>query len=72
MGGKGHERGHMCRFLAIIYYKCHFDGDLIVKSGKKAIPREQPNQNKKMKIPDPVWLSLFMRDNENCNISHAS
>ena len=37
--------------------------------GKKSIPREQPNQNKKMKIA--VLLSLFMRDNEKCNISHA-
>ena len=24
-----------------------------------------------MKIADPVLLSLFMRDNERCNISHA-
>ena len=41
------------------------------KSGEKSIPREQPNQNKDMKIADPVLLSLSMRDNEKCNISHA-
>ena len=35
-----------------------------------SIPREQPNQSKEMKIADPVLLSLFMRDNEKCNISH--
>ena len=29
-------------------------------SGKKSIPREQPNQNKEMKIADSVLLSLFM------------
>ena len=29
---------------------------------KKSIPREQPNQNKEMKIADSVLLSLFMRD----------
>ena len=33
-------------------------------SGKTSIPREQPNQNKEMKIADSVLLSLFMRDNE--------
>ena len=38
----------------------------IKNSGEKSIPREQPNQNK-----DPVLLSLFMRDNEKFNISHA-
>ena len=40
-------------------------------SSKKSIPREQKNQNKDMKITDPVLLSLFMRDNEKYNISHA-
>ena len=34
-----------------------------------SIPREQ--QNKEMKIADSVLLSLFMRDNGKCNISHA-
>ena len=35
------------------------------------IPREQPgNQTKEMKIADSVLLSLSMRDNEKCNISH--
>ena len=29
-----------------------------------SIPREQPNQNKEMTIPESVLLSLFMRDNE--------
>ena len=37
------------------------------KSGKKSIPQEQPNQNKRMKIADPVLLIQFMRDNENSN-----
>ena len=36
-----------------------------------SIPREQPNQNKGMKIADLVLLSLYMRDNKKCNISHA-
>ena len=36
-------------------------------SGKKLIPREQPNQNKEMKIADSVLLSQFMRDNEKSN-----
>ena len=35
-----------------------------------SISREQPNQNKGMKIADPVLLSLFMRDNEKCNFFH--
>ena len=35
------------------------------------IPREQSNQNKEMKIAASVLLSLFMRDNETCNISHG-
>ena len=35
------------------------------------IPPEQPNQNKEMKIADSDLLSLFMTDNEMCNISHA-
>ena len=43
----------------------------IKNSGKKLIPQEQPNQNKGMKIADSVLFSLFMRDNEKCNISHA-
>ena len=30
-------------------------------SGKMSIPREQPNQNKEMKIADSVLLSLFSR-----------
>ena len=34
---------------------------IIKNSGKKSIPRQQPNQNKGMKIEDPVLLSLFMR-----------
>ena len=33
-----------------------------------SIPREQPNQNKDMKIAYSVLLSLYMRDNEMCNI----
>ena len=41
-------------------------------SGEKSIPREQPNQNKGMEIADPDLLSLVMRDDEKCNISHAS
>ena len=40
-------------------------------SGEKSIPQEQPNQNKKMKIVDSCLLSMFMRDDEKCNISHA-
>ena len=34
--------------------------------GKKSIPipREQPNQNKEIKIADSVLLSLFMRNNK--------
>ena len=40
-------------------------------SGKKSVPREQPNQNKDMKIAISVLLSLFLRDNEKCNISHT-
>ena len=35
----------------------------------KSIPREQPNQNKEVKLADSVLLSLF--NNEKCNISHA-
>ena len=35
------------------------------------IPRDRPNQNKEMKIADSVLLSLFRRDNEKWNISHA-
>ena len=35
----------------------------------KVNPTEQLNQNKEMKIVDLVLLSLFMRDNEKCNIS---
>ena len=38
---------------------------------KKSIHREQPNQDKKMKTAGSVLLSMFMRDNEKCNISHA-
>ena len=34
--------------------------------------KEQQNQHKKVKIADSVLLSLFMRDNCKCNISHAS
>ena len=34
--------------------------------------REQPNQNKEMKTANLFLLSLFMRDNEKCNISHAT
>ena len=41
------------------------------KSGKKSIPREKANQNIKMKITNWVLLNLFMRDNEECNVSHA-
>ena len=37
---------------------------LCKNSGKKSIPRLQPNQNKEMKIADSVLLSLFMRDHE--------
>ena len=40
---------------------------LFKNSGKWLIPREQPNQNKEIKIED----SGFMKDNEKCNISHA-
>ena len=40
-------------------------------SGKRLISREQPNQIKEMKIADSVLMSLFVRDNEKCNISHA-
>ena len=39
--------------------------------GKSSIPRELPNQNKDVKIADLVLLSLFMLDNEMCNISYA-
>ena len=45
--------------------------DLLKNSGKKSIPREQPNQNKDIKIADSVLLSLFMRNNEKCNNSHT-
>ena len=38
-------------------------------SGKKSIPREQPNQNKIENCR--LGLSLFMRDNGKCNIFHA-
>ena len=41
------------------------------ESGKKSIPREQLNQNKEMKIADSVLLSLFIKGNEKCNISHC-
>ena len=41
------------------------------KSGMKLMSREQPNQNKEMKIADSVLLSVFMRENERCNISHT-
>ena len=50
---------------------CFFFKFTYKDSDKKSIPREQPSQNKKMKIADSVLLSLFMRDNEKCNISHA-
>ena len=40
-------------------------------SGKSRIPREQPNQNEEMTIADLVLLSLFIKDNEKCNIAHA-
>ena len=36
-----------------------------------SIPREQPNQNKEMKISESVLMSLFMRDNRKYNIFHA-
>ena len=35
-----------------------------------SITREQPKQNKEMKIADSILLR-FMRDNEMCNISYA-
>ena len=38
-------------------------------SGKMSIPREQPNQNKEMKIADSVLLSLFSRHTKHI-ISH--
>ena len=41
-------------------------------TGKSSIPREQPNQNRDMKIADSVLLNLFMIDNEICNISDAA
>ena len=34
-------------------------------------PLEQPKQNIEMKHADSVLLSLFMRDNEQYNISHS-
>ena len=40
-------------------------------SGEKSIPREQPRQNKEMKIANLVLLCLFVGDNDKCNISHG-
>ena len=45
---------------------------MLKKLLKKSIPREQPNQNKEMKIADSVLLGLFMKNNEKCNISHST
>ena len=56
-----------------VWVKC-FDKAVycIILYGKsRSLSREQPNQNKEMKIADSVSLSLFIRDNEKCNISHA-
>ena len=44
---------------------------IIKTSSEKPIPGEQPNQNKEIKSADSVLLSLFMRDNGKCNISHG-
>ena len=44
---------------------------MVKNSGKKSVPWEQLKQNKEMKIADSDLLSLSMRENEMCNISHA-
>ena len=47
----------------------HVMAPVLLKNWLKSIPREQPSQNKGMKIADSDILSLYMRDNEICNIS---
>ena len=42
----------------------------VLKNSGKSQSLES-NQNKEIKIADSVLLSLFMRGNEKCNISHA-
>ena len=50
----------------------HYDEwKIFLKFWLKLCPQEQLNQNKEMKIADLILLSLFMRDNEKCNIPHA-
>ena len=61
-------------FFQILYYSTFFKYNIRIynkNSGEKSIPREQPNQKERMKITTSVLLSLFMRDNEKCNVSHA-
>ena len=55
----------------LINYLINVEKQSIKISGKKSIPREQPNQNKEIKIATSAISSLFMKDNEKCNISHA-
>ena len=63
--------GQLCYNYSKLYY--YFTDILKIKKKiwYKSIPREQPNQNTEMKIADLILLSLFMRGDDKCNISHA-